>query len=291
MRLLLRKSLSMNEDVVERIIQAGLFYADTVAVRATATLQDTSRVRVAELADIGLMTTWAHEYEVTDGGRIRDPGSRRIVSSHPDNVVGLDVMRSMAAEIDDELRTDRELPYAAGQGALREGISEIVQLKHAISLLRMTELLDLDGVIADSTVGAQFAGGVVTAGERRANVVRELVSHCRFGSLAELPVTVIDECRRSMPKFRAFLDQMLSEEGPERPAVEIAAEIHDTYLDLIASGRNGAAREQKSWDVVGSVLPSSVIISVLDRQIRWFRHRGRRRPFLLLSQLHDQSRP
>ncbi|MEU4683030.1 hypothetical protein [Streptomyces xinghaiensis] len=299
MRLMLQRSLSVDETVLERIMQAALFYADAVTVRASATVPGDSPAvyrRLGELMDIGAVTTWAHEYELGGNDRLR-PGHRRTVASgEPDHVVPVETTRRIGREIDDELAESRDPAYGTEPG-LREGVSEVVQLRHSMSTFRLADVLDSEGVLA----GGRERSPIVRTAERstrpedpREDIVREVVGHCSFGRLAHLPLRAVEDCRQAMPRFRDLLARQIaagSGEGRSVSPAELAALILAEYRKVRgpALPARAPAAEGATWDVVGAVLPHSVVVRAMGRRIEWFKYRGRARPFMLLGRLQQYS--
>lgn len=215
MKLVLQRSLTVARPELERVMQAVLFYSDQVLVRATAVARPgdgTVYRRMNELSDMGLLSTWAYEYELANGGRPLHQGEGRlIITSAPAQVVTIETSRGLVNAIDDELSHDRQAPY--GGTGLREGVSEVVQLRHSITTLRMTDHLGAHGIVGGhpdrSAVVSQVRQAASSVDATEA-VVSEVVGRCSFGPLSDLPLQAIEECRREMPHFRDFLEAGVS---------------------------------------------------------------------------------
>lgn len=299
MRLLLQRSLLIDDMTLERVMQAVLFYADTVTVRATATLPETSKVtyrRLNELIDMGAVRTWAHEYELARGGRIRVGDRRTVITRDPHHVIPMEITRTLRLRIDEELTENRDLPYSPGTG-LREGVSEIVQLRHSMSTFRLADILDAGGLLA----GGRERSPIIRSVERttvpvdpREAVVREVVGRCSFGELSDLPLSAVEDCRRAMPRFSNLLAQRLSADGTsghDLTPAELAGMIVAEYRKVRPPARpsRNSPVEGAAWDVVGAVLPHAVVVRTMGRQIEWFRYRGIARPFMLLGKLQQYT--
>jgi hypothetical protein len=280
-------------------MQAVLFYSEQVMVRATAVTRPGDKTvyrRVNELADMGLLSTWAYEYELSSSGRpVRQGQGPLIRDCAPAQVVTVETSRDLVNIVDDELSRDRRRPYDGL--TLREGISEVVQLRHAITALRMTDHLGAQGIVGGSTGQSalvsqvQHATASVDAAEA---VVSEVVSRCSFGPLSDLPGTAIEDCRRVMPRFRHYLEDRLTGQShgqPEDPG-QVAELILSEYRRISGINKRESRRPAvaDSWDVVGMVLPHAVVVKAMGTKIEWFRYRGtRRRPFILLGKLQHHA--
>lgn len=296
MRLLLQRSLTISRTELERIMQAVLFYSDAVIVRATAVTGPDDRAvyqRMNELADMGLLSTWAYEYELADSGHPLPAGTGRLISSSvPSQVITVEDSRDLVSAVDSELSRDRHLPYD-GIG-LREGVSEVVQLRHSITTLRMTDRLGAHGV-----VGGDPDRSALIAQVRRATmpsvaaetVVSEMVGRCSFGPLSDLPLRAVEDCRREMPRFREYLEGELADPAKRTGDPRRVAELVISEYRKINRRERVRKPAGDTWDVVGMVLPHEVIVKAAGARIEWFKYRGaRRRPFILLGKLQHHAR-
>lgn len=114
--------------------------------------------------------------------------------------------RKLLNEVGEELSRDRTLPY--GGIELREGASEVVQLQHSITTLRMTGHLGAHGIVGGTPDRSALVNQVrhATVPVDAAEVVgREVGGRCSFGPLSDLPLRAIEECRREMPRFGQYL--------------------------------------------------------------------------------------
>jgi hypothetical protein len=294
-KLVLQRSLTIARPELERVMQAVLFYSDQVLVRATAVARPgdgTVYRRMNELSDMGLLSTWAYEYELA-GGRPLHHGEGRLISpSIPAQVVTIETSRDLVNAVDDELSRDRKVPY--GGIGLREGVSEVVQLRHSITTLRMTDHLGAHGIVGGhpdrSAVVSQVRQAASSADATEA-VVSEVVGRCSFGPLSDLPLRAIEECRREMPRFRDFLEEELTGQATGHPANphEVAELIMSEYRKVNRRETRRPPAED-SWDVVGMVLPHAVVVKAAGARIEWFKYRGaKRRPFILLGKLQHHA--
>lgn len=279
-------------------MQAALFYADSVSLRATVTATSEDPLlerRLRELTELGIVTTWAHEYEVDSRGIPKSDYGRLLLTSPATRVLSLEEGRQLALDVDRDLDAGRELAYQDQPGVLREGVSELVQLRRSLALLRLTETLDADGVItrseARSGIAAMIESGTrATAGYQR--VVNEIVARCSFEPLIGLPPEAIRRCRAAMPDFRARLTNALREptahQQVDTPA-ELARTILTEYRRLDRDA--GVDPVDAAWDVIGAALPSTVLSRLLGKRFSWFRGTKRLRPFVLIGRLSRYQQP
>ena len=297
MRLVLQRSLIIARPELERVMQAVLFYSDQVLVRATAVVHPGDKAvyrRMNELSDMGLLSTWAYEYELAGSGRPMSHGEGVLIrTSTPADVVTAEISRDLVNAVDDELSHDSQLPY--GGIGLREGISEVVQLRHSITALRMADQLAAHGLVGGSldrsslVSHVQQATSPVDASEA---VISEVVGRCSFGPLSQLPLQAIEDCRREMPRFRRYLDEKLTEQaaGQIGDPHKVAEFILSEYRK-INRGESHRPAPEASWDVVGMVLPHTVVVKAAGARIEWFKYRAaNRRPFILLGKLQHHAR-
>lgn len=293
MKLLLHRSLHIDRHTLERIMQAILFYAESVSIRAAATASDEDRRvtrRINELVDLGAIGTWSHEYELDRRERPVRGGPGHILPGRaPDQVIAVETARDLIREVDDELARLRA-PAESRPKSLRQGVAEVVQFRHSMSVLRLTDHLGANGVMTASQDRSHLLTTIeraTTATDRREKIVRELVSRCSFGSLSDLPLEAIVDCRRETSRFGALLEQHIAGSTPEAPAVDLAKAILSEY-QRVKGARPGAPRDPAgtpTWDIVGAVLPSAVVVKAMGTRIEWFRHRRAARPFVLLGKL------
>lgn len=301
MRLVLQRSLTITRSELERVMQAVLFYSDQVLVRATAVARpgdETVYRRLNELADMGVLSTWAYEYELSNGGRpIRYGDGRLVIDSPAAQVVTAETSRELVHAVDDELSRDRQMPY---QGvALRQGVSEVVQLRHSVTALRLTDHLGAQGLVGGSVGQSALVTQVeraTTSADAAEAVVSEVVSRCSFGPLSDLPLRAIEDCRRETSRFQQFLNDRLTEQRPGQATdPSLVAELILSEYRKINKSQSRGAPTLDSWDVVGMVLPHAVVVKAMGTKIEWFKYRSaRNRPFILLGKLQrhvQEARP
>jgi hypothetical protein len=293
---MLQRSLTITRFELERVMQAVLFYSDQVLVRATAVTppgDDLVYRRLNELADLGAVSTWAYEYELANGGRpVRYGNGRLLIDSPARHVVTTEASRELVSAVDNELSRDPQKPYEGV--ALREGVSEVVQLRHSVTTLRMTDHLGAQGIIGGSPGQSSLINQVqraTAAADATEAVVSEVVSRCEFGPLSDLPVAAIEDCRREMSHFQYYLNERLVGQapGPVLNPGQVAEQIISEYRKI---NRRQTSRSpvQDSWDVVGMVLPHAVLIKAMGTRIEWFKYRGvRHRPFILLGKIQHHA--
>lgn len=296
MRLILQRSLTITRSELERVMQAVLFYSDQVMVRATAVARpgdDSVYRRMNELADMGVLSTWAYEYELSSGGRPLRYGDGRLIREGPAaQIVSTEASRELVNTVDDELSRDRQMPYDGI--ALRQGVSEVVQLRHSITMLRMTDHLGAQGLVGGSPGQSPLIAQVqrsTTSVDAAEAVVSEVVGRCSFGPLSDLPIAAIQDCRREMPRFQRYLDKSLTghSSGQAVHPGQVAELILSEYRKI---NRRQSRRPPAgdSWDVVGMVLPHAVVVKAVGTKIEWFKYRGERhRPFILLGKLQHHA--
>lgn len=285
MELLVDRDLTITPERLERIHQAALFYADTIRLRATSNValeHEEVRRRLHELRDIGAITTWAHEYEVDDGGLVRTAHWSSLFSDPADLVLPLSTAREVVHSVDRELRVT-DAAALVDKSSLREGIAEVVQLRRSLIGFRLTDTLSADGLL--------LGGGRTTVRriQEYSDAVETIVELCTFSALHSLPINAVVKCRRHMPAFRRYLGRKLVGEASQYDPRALAREIIDEYQHLLV--RYASSRTIRdtvldaSWDVVGAVLPPAVLVKYLGKPLSWSKRRRDFAPFLLLSQL------
>lgn len=285
MELLIDRDLTVTPERLERLHQAVLFYADTIRLRATSRVapeDEEARRRLHELRDIGAITTWAHEYEVDDGGRIRTKHWSSLFEGSADLVLPLSTTRELVHSVDSELQVT-DAAALVEQSSLREGIAEVVQFRRSLIGFRLADTLSADGLL----LGGSRA---TSRGAREyGDVIETIVDLCTFSALSALPISAIVKCRRQMPAFRRYLDGKLAGGTGQHDPRALAREIIDEYQHLLVRYAVGhTVRDTMldvSWDVVGAVLPPAVLVKYLGKPLSWSKRRRDFAPFLLLSRL------
>jgi hypothetical protein len=246
MDLLLDRELVITPERLERIHQAVLFYADRISLRATSEVpadDPTIISRLRELHEIGAVRTWAHEYEVDDGGRVRGAGWKSLLDAPADLVLPLSTMKELVRQVDDDLEITHGMTRPEpGSAALREGVAEVVQFRRSVIGLRLADELVTDGLLTGRGRLAVLTAGIANPAGRQdqpgppvsppagqyGTVVRTIVERCTFDRLSDLPLTAITDCRRHMPAFRRFMERKISAATQEDPA-RLAHEIVEEY--------------------------------------------------------------
>jgi hypothetical protein len=292
-QLLIDRELIITPQRLERIHQAIMFYADSVCVRVTSEIpgNDSAQIRrLRELQEIGAISTWAHEYEVDDGGTSLASSWQSVFSGPAVRVLAQPQVRDLVQGVDADLHmTDRP------DTPLREGIAEVVQFRQSVIGLRLADTLATDGLLTSRNYAQSLAD--VLMADRQApseygDITETIVDLCRFGSLSNLPLEAIIDCRRNMPAFRKYLHQK-SAEAPDEDAESLAAQIIDEYQTLLMQYAKGHEIREIAmdigWDVLGALLPPSVFVKYLGKPVEWSRRRNEFRPFLLLSKIRSHQ--
>jgi hypothetical protein len=186
-------------------------------------------------------------------------------------------------------------PTALRGIGLREGISEVVQLRHSITAPRIAGHLAAHGIVGGSPDRSSLVNQVqraTSSADATEAVVSEVVARCSFGPLGELPLQAIEDCRREMPRFRSYLEEKLSGQSTEH-----VWDPHGVAQLSLSEYRKINRRvvhhppPEDSWDVIGMVLPHAVVVKAAGTRIEWFKYRGaKRRPFILLGKLQHHAR-
>ncbi|MEU0209795.1 hypothetical protein ABZ235_01480 [Streptomyces canus] len=290
---------------IDRILQAVIFFADSVAIRATyepartGSSSDARALRhhVDSLHEQGLIKFWAHEYEVDDGGTTI-PSRPSAIRRQADLVIVRSHMSHRIGEMDELMRRIREEAYGDRLDArprLRQGTAEIVGLRNQLASLVISSELNQDGMLSNPALRAalsrNFRGG--QGGSFESAVVAELVGQLHLGPLTDLTPEQVEESRRYVSGFRHVLDESLLAVAhgvdPELTPTAIAREIvsrYRTIMSEIARPRHGAQlTEDVVWDVIGATVPGSIMLKYGISALRWRREVAGVRPFLLLMQL------
>jgi hypothetical protein len=292
-QLLIDRELVITPQRLERIHQAIMFYADSVCVRVTSEVPGNEPAqirRLRELQEIEAISTWAHEYEVNDGGMSVGGSWQSVLSGPAGRVLTQPQVKDLVQGVDADLHiTDRP------DTQLREGIAEVVQFRQSVIGLRLADALTTEGLLTSRNYAESLAD--VLMADRQApsdydEIIETIVDLCRFGSLSELPMEAIIDCRRHMPAFRKYLRQKTTE-APERDAQSLATQVIDEYQDLLMRyAKDHEVRELAmdiGWDVLGALLPPSVFVKYIGKPVEWSKRRREFRPFLLLSRIRSHQ--
>jgi hypothetical protein len=296
MDLLVDRELVITPERLERIHQAVLFYADRVSLRATSEVPggDPAIIaRLRELQEIGAIRTWAHEYEVDDGGRVRGADWKSVLAGPADQVLPLAQVRSLVRQVDDELDITHPVEDST---ALREGVAEVVQFRRSVIGLRVADVLATDGLLTAEKRAKTLTAGIDPPPEepnRYGPIVQTIVDLCTFDRLSDLPLEAVIECRRQMPAFRRYLETRVTSSAELDPS-RLAREIIEEYQDLLERYAQGHhARDiavDAGWDVIGALLPPAVVVKYLGKPLHWSKRHRDFQPFLLLSRIRSHQR-
>jgi hypothetical protein len=209
-----------------------------------------------------------------------------------DRVLTIEDNRAVVTGVDEDLSFDRDRAYQ-NFTHLREGVSEVVQLRRVLHSFRFTETLGAAGMLAHD-IGR---GGVISSIRQStrpediyAPVVDTIVEACSFTSLNSLPIEAVVACRRQIEGFRRHLEFVLrdgTEADPRRLAASFAQEIVKEYRKVDRADRmlKGSVSSETVWSVLGALLPSTVVTRVLGKRIAWFKRDSNASPFVLVSTL------
>ncbi len=296
MELLIDRELVITPQRLERIHQAVMFYADSVNLRITSeVLKKNAEIvtRLRELQEIGAVNTWAHEYEVDDGGRVRQGQWESVLAGPANQVLPLQQVKELVEGVDADLNiTDNP----DDSSTLREGIAELVQFRQSVIGFRLADALAAEGLLTSRNYTSTLGGGVVfdmQSGEQYGSIVETIVELCTFRNLSQMPLEAIIDCRSHMPAFRRYLQEKLAQStdrDPRHLAQQIVSEYHDLLMRYSKSHEIRDLATDIGWDVVGALLPPTVFVKYVGKPIEWSKRRREFRPFLLLSQIRTQQR-
>jgi hypothetical protein len=296
---------SIGSRAIDKIIQAVVFFADSVAIRASyepAAVDEFQRRelerRVSSLREQGFVRLWAHEYEVSDGGMTSSLGSYSNSRRQADLVVPQAALRSDLAETDELMRNMREQAYGESDSAqrrLRQGTAEIVWLRSQLASLLICSELSQDGLLAKPTAGTALTQNFRPVKEEsfQSAVVTGVVGKLGLGQLSHLTPDQILECRRYSRDFRVLFDQSLSAvaqgASPVLTPEAVANEVVNRYRMIVTEyATPHPGRELGSevfWDVAGATVPASMVLKYGLKALKWRKEVETIRPFLLLMQL------
>ena len=295
--------------VVDKIVQAVVFFADAIAVRASyePVAADEHQRReierkISSLREQGFVRLWAHEYEVNDAGLTRSLGSHSNSRRQADMVVPQAALRPDLVETDELMRSIREQAYDAegtAQRRLRQGTAEIVWLRSQLASLMICSELAQDGLLTKPAAGRALAHNFKPPKTEsfQSAVVTEVVGKLGLGSLNHLTPDQILECRRYSSDFRVLFEESLvavaSGVSPVLTPEAVASEVVNRYRTIVTEfARPHPVRELGSevlWDVAGATLPASIVLKYGLKALKWRKEVEAIRPFLLLMQLERSS--
>lgn len=287
-------------DELEQLYQAAIFYAEQVVVRASAAIargpaHEHIKSKLGQLRDMGLLSTWAHEYELDRRERLATSVSRW-GPNEPELTLTAAQVRTLVDEVDETLRLEPDAAYAlSAEEPRRQGILEIARLRHRLCVAKVIDELELDGLLSHMRWAATLREDARPGHERRTfqrDVIREVVGRCQFGPLSELPPEAIERCRDHAPAFQELVARTAGERvlRDEADPGAVADEIAERYRLLLEEyGRPQLPAEiggEVGWDVLAYALPPSIAAKYGVKLLRWRRKNREFGPFLLLSDVH-----
>jgi hypothetical protein len=296
---------------IDRLLQAVVFFADSIAIRASFEIAPAYRDRglaisrrIDELHEAGLLKLWSHEYEVDEAGRLRFGAAGAIPGRRADLVIARDRLRSSLTEMDEVMRAIREEAYRRGkEGAaapLRQGTAEIVGLRNHLASLVISSELDQDGLLTNPAARADLLQHLQTPIPERfeAAVVKDVVAKLELGSLTQLSVDQIIQSRQHNADFRTLLDESLLAVArgldpvvtPEATAQQLVDRYRATVAEFARPQGGGVLVEDVVWDLLGTAVPPTMVFKYGLRALNWRKTRNRVRPFLLLMHLERSLR-
>ncbi|MFG2051697.1 hypothetical protein ACGFIW_30230 [Micromonospora sp. NPDC048935] len=291
-------------DTLDRILQAVVFFADSIAIRSSYQVAPTDRAdaalierRVLELRDQGFVKLWAHEYEVGDSGEVNTPNAADGARRPSDLVLPTATLGAGLGEMDEVMRSVRELAYGGESQApvtLRQGTAEIVGLRNHLASLVISSELNQDGMLTNPAVRTALTRSFRSGGESFQNaVVQDVIAQMQLGSLTRLTADQVEECRRFSRDFRLLLDESLLAVArgvdPVLTPVATAQEIMNRYRAISAEYALPQLGPEIGgeiiWDVLGATIPASILLKYGTKAFRWRRVAQEIRPYLLLMHL------
>ena len=295
---------------LDRILQAVIFFADSIAVRASYEVApgfgltaDEVEWKVSALREQGFIRLWAHEYEVDDGGYARNPYSDLSVRRHADLVIAQSDLGQSLGEMDEFMRAVREDAYRDSVERhgirLRQGTAEIVGLRNQLSSLVISSELNQDGLLTNPAARSSLTKSFRSSNDSfKMSVVREVVSELRLGSLSGLTADQVEQCRRYGQGFRQLLDDSLLAVArgmdpiltPQAVAKELLARYRAISAEFVRPGISMEVGGEVFWDVLGATIPASMVLKYGLKALSWRKKAAEVRPFLLLMQLERSLR-
>jgi hypothetical protein len=295
---------------IDRLLQAVIFFADSIAIRSSYEVAATDRAdsklierRIDELRERGFIKLWAHEYEVDDAGNARNPTVVNAARRPADLVVSESALGVSLGEMDEVMRLIRESAYSAGSGGapqLRQGTAEIVGLRNHLASLVISAELNQDGMLTNPAVRTALTATFrAQPGEGfQAAVVREVVGQLQVGSLVSLSAEQVDECRRFSADFRTLLDESVVAVArgldpvisPENTARELMTRYRAISSEYALPRLGSEVGKEIIWDVLGATLPPSIVLKYGVKAFAWRKIARGIRPYLLLMHLERALR-
>ncbi|NKZ04346.1 hypothetical protein [Actinomadura latina] len=294
----------MDMRAIDRILQAVIFFADSIAIRATYETDPTDvgqsrdlSYLINNLREQGFIKLWAHEYEVNDAGYARSPRGAGGESRPADLVVDRDALAANMTEMDQMFRGMREHAYESSprghRRPLRQGVGEIINLRGHLASLVISSELNQDGLLASQATHNALVNGARSSEPFGPGVVREVLSLLQLGSLANLSPDQILECRRYSSDFRSLLDDSLLAVArgsdpvltPEATARELVGRYKAISSEYALARGEGRRSGGFLWEILGASLPTSLAIGAGDRTFKWRKDEAEMKPYLLLMHL------
>lgn len=258
--------------VMDRVLQAVIFFADSIVIRATYETDAADSERSAELTRLISSAARARVHQAL-GARVRG-GRRRLREEPPherggrrpaDLVVSQAQLAAHVGEMDDMFRSIREQAYEEGgdgRRILRQGVGEVIKLRGHLASLLISSELNQDGLLADRATHTALIKGPRTGESFQSGVVREVLGLLQLGSLTRLTPDQVLECRRYSSDFRGLLDESLlalargSEPvlTPEATARELAARYRTISSEFSLARKSPHPGTGLLWEVHGASL-------------------------------------
>lgn len=286
---------------IDRIIQSIIFFADSIAIRATyeTRLPNSAReidYRVRSLQEQGFLKLWAHEYEVDDTGYAHNPRFEKSPRRAADLVVDKVELAKNLGEMDEVMRSIREEAYrdvTEGRRPFRQGVGEIISLRSHLASLVISSELNQDGLITNPTTRNALVAGMRSDERFEAAAVREVVALLNLGPLTQLTPEQIFECRQFSSDFRLLLDESLLAVArgaepvltPEATAKELASRYKAISTEFALPRIASEVGEEVFWDVMGATVPASIFLKYGVKAFKWRKEASEIRPYLLLMHL------
>ncbi|WP_434740422.1 hypothetical protein [Micromonospora sp. SH-82] len=295
---------------IDRLLQAVIFFADSIAIRSSYEVAAVDRAdarlierRIDELREQGFVKLWAHEYEVDDAGRAGNPTDGDAVRRPADLVVPASTLGVSLGEMDEVMRSIRESAYGREPGErspLRQGTAEIVGLRNHLASLVISAELNQDGMLTNPAVRTALTSTFrARPGEGfQAAVVREVIGQLQLGSLVNLTAEQVETCRRFSADFRTLLDESVVAVArgldpvisPENTARELMTRYRAISTEYALPRLGPQVGGEIVWDVLGATLPPSIVLKYGVKAFTWRKIAKEVRPYLLLMHLERALR-
>jgi len=289
---------------IDRIAQAAVFFADSIAIRATYEVARSESARAQEIEwkldsyrELGIVRFWAHEYEIDDGGYAHNPQAETAVRRVTDLVVERDSFSTEIAKMDEWVNEARSAAYEKGdsEGDLRQGTAEVVGFRDNLGSLVLSSELDQDGLLTNPAMRSRLGRRSSSIGyeEFQSAIARDVVEKLSIGPLSMLSADEIDRAKRYSMGFRRLLDEALiaTSKGvnhtitPGLVADEIAEEYRLIREEFAPTAGGVDLVQDMGWDLLTALVPASLWAKFTFKTYRWRKRSKELEPFLLLMQL------